>query len=834
MGLMKYKIKKILFSNWFASTLLSLLVLAGMLLHFYPMQFVEWQFYDLLTGLRQREQASPIVIVQVDEKSIDEIGNWPWPRSVLADGIERISKHQPRVMGIHLLFPGPRLNLGLTQVREVRKSLKKDPFLKKRKSRLKIDRMLAKAENEMNDDAQLIDAVNHAKNVVLPIRFFLEPDGRPAGPGNLPDWLKRHSLLPDKFSRWQAHGPFSLNAVSVLPTFEELARRAGALGHTNVVADRDGTVRAAPLLIRYQGRYFPSFALQVAAKYTGSGLADIQTDESGLTLKRLDIPTDGDYRMFIDYGGKKQRFESVSFSDVLSGKTPGTLFKDKIVLLGNTLSWETSSYRTPAGAEFTDIGITAGAVENIVGRRHFSRPVWTNVLEILVVVYFGLFLVFVIPRVKPRDGALILGIFLLTWICFSVVLLMSFGYWVRIFAPVFLAVLGYAFAGFHRFAREAQRDSIELNKMLGLSFQNKGMLDMAFEKFKQCPVENASVRELLYNLGQDFERKRMFNKALAVYTYLQTAGRYQDSLQRIEMLESLGDTASSTTPSKNGSIMLNNGATKPTLGRYEILRELGQGAMGVVYLGRDPKINREVAIKTLSYSNVEQELFEEFRERFLREAEAAGRLAHPNIVTIFDVGEEHDMAYMAMELLKGSDLLGYCRKGSLMPVEQVLGTLAMVADALEYAHSNEVVHRDIKPDNIILLDDGQVKVADFGIARVMSASETQTGVLLGTPSYMSPEQVEGARVDGRSDLFSLGIVMYEMLSGEKPFKGDNLANMMYAISNTTFTPLKKVVPDVPDCCSRIVNKLLRKNPEKRIASAAQVAKKLRHCRANLS
>ena len=831
---MKYIIKKILFSNWFASTLLSLLVLAGMLLHFYPMQFVEWQFYDLFTGLRQREQTSPIVIVQIDEKSIDQIGNWPWPRSVIADGIKRISRHQPRVMGIHLLFPGPRLNPGLSTLREVRKSLKKDPVLRKRKSRYRIDKILARAEKDMNDDALLISSVNHARNVVLPVRFFLEPDGRSPGTGSLPEWLKRHSMVPDKFSGWQARGPDSISAVSVLPTFEDLARRAGALGHTNMVADRDGTVRTAPLLIHYQGRYFPSFALQVAAKYTGGGLLDIQPDDSGLTLKRLDIPTDTNYRMFIDFGGRKQHFEIVSFADVVSGKAPGTLFKDKIVLLGNTLSWDSSSYRTPVGVAASGVGITAGIVENILSRRHFSRPVWTTVLEILVVVYFGLFLVFVIPRVKPRDGALILGIFLLTWICFSIILLMSFGYWVRIFAPVFLAVLGYGFAGFHRFAREAQRDSIELNKMLGLSFQNKGMLDMAFEKYKKCPVDNESVRELLYNLGQDFERKRMFNKAVVVYTYLQTAGRYQDSLQRIEMLESLGETATSTAPSKNGSIILNNGATKPTLGRYEILRELGQGAMGVVYLGRDPKINREVAIKTLSYSNVEQELFEEFRERFLREAEAAGRLAHPNIVTIYDVGEEHDMAYMAMELLKGSDLLGYCRKGSLMPLDRLLEILALVADALEYAHSNEVVHRDIKPDNIILLDDGQVKVADFGIARVMSASETQTGVLLGTPSYMSPEQVEGARVDGRSDLFSLGIVMYEMISGEKPFKGDNLANMMYAISNTTFTPLKKVAPNVPDCCSRIVNKLLRKDPGKRIGSAAEVAKKLRQCRANIS
>ena len=831
---MKYTIKKILFSNWFASTLLSLLVLSAMLLNFYPMQFVEWQFYDFLTGLRNRKQAGPVVIVQIDQKSIKEIGDWPWPRSVLADGIRRISEYRPRVMGIHLLFPGPRLNLGLKQVQAVRRSMRKDPYLKKRKSRIKFDRMLAQAAKDMDGDAQLIDAVNRSRNVVLPIQFFLKNDSQSPNSNAAPNWLKRHSMLPAQFSRGQARGSFSLNAVSVLPTFQDLARRAGALGHDNVVADRDGTVRSTPLLIGYQGRFFPSFALQVAAKYTGSSLRDIQPADSGLTLRRLDIPTDGDYRMLIDFGSRKQQHASVSFIDVLKERVPASVLKDKIVLLGNTLPWTTATYRNAIGTESTSVYITADAVENIIGHRHFSRPVWTNVLEVLVVIYFGLFLVFVIPRLKPRDGAAILGIFLLTWICFSIVLLMSFGYWVRIFAPVFLALLGYGFAGFHRFARDAQQDSIELNKMLGLSFQNKGMLDMAFEKYKKCPVENRAVRELLYNLGQDYERKRMFNKALTVYKYLQTAGRYQDTLQRIETLESLGETGSSSASSKNGSIILNNGTTKPTLGRYEIIRELGQGAMGVVYLGKDPKINREVAIKTLSYSSVEAELFDEFRERFLREAEAAGRLAHPNIVTIYDVGEEHDMAYMAMELLKGSDLHGYCRKGSLMPVDQVLAILASVADALEYAHDNGVVHRDIKPDNIILLDDGQVKVADFGIARVMSASETQTGVLLGTPSYMSPEQVEGSKVDGRSDLFSLGIVMYEMLTGEKPFKGDNLANMMYSISNVAYTPAKKVAPKVPDCCSRIIKKLLIKDPQKRMAPAAAVAKKLRQCRASLS
>jgi serine/threonine-protein kinase len=265
------------------------------------------------------------------------------------------------------------------------------------------------------------------------------------------------------------------------------------------------------------------------------------------------------------------------------------------------------------------------------------------------------------------------------------------------------------------------------------------------------------------------------------------------------------------------------------MGRYEILRELGQGAMGTVYLGRDPKINREVAIKTLRYADVEPEQLEGVKARFFREAEAAGRLNHPNIVTIYDAGEEHDMAYLAMEFLDGVDLSRHCTRGQLLPFRQVLEIAAAVADALDYAHRHDLVHRDIKPANIMLLAGGEVKVTDFGIARVMSSSQTQTGVVLGTPSYMSPEQVAGKKVDGRSDLFSLGAVLYEMLSGEKPFKGENLAVLMYNIANGSCPPLSEVAPSLPPCCAPIVDRLLAKGITRRYRSAAQAAESLRAC-----
>jgi serine/threonine-protein kinase len=192
------------------------------------------------------------------------------------------------------------------------------------------------------------------------------------------------------------------------------------------------------------------------------------------------------------------------------------------------------------------------------------------------------------------------------------------------------------------------------------------------------------------------------------------------------------------------------------------------------------------------------------------------------------------MAYIAMELLKGKDLTEFCRKGDLLPTHRVLSVGASVAEALDYAHQQGVVHRDIKPANIILMENDQIKVADFGIARVMSSStKTQTGVIFGTPNYMSPEQVAGKKVDGRSDLFSLGVVLYEMLSAEKPFKGESITTLMYAITHNTYTPLPEVAPETPACCVKIIDKLLRKGVTQRYKSATQLVKQIKKCRQEL-
>ena len=266
------------------------------------------------------------------------------------------------------------------------------------------------------------------------------------------------------------------------------------------------------------------------------------------------------------------------------------------------------------------------------------------------------------------------------------------------------------------------------------------------------------------------------------------------------------------------------------LGRYEIVSELGQGAMGVVYKARDPLIDREVAIKTINLSLAQEER-EEYEARFYQEAKAAGRLSHPNIVTIFDVGRTEDIAYIAMEYLHGRELRDILNENKLLPVDQVLDITSQLAMGLSYAHEHGIVHRDVKPSNVMVIRDGHVKITDFGIARMASASvRTQTGMVMGSPKYMSPEQVMGKVTDQRSDIFSLGVMLYEMLTGQVPFIGENVNAIMYQTLNAIPAPPNSINPAVPEMLNFIVAKALAKELESRYQNARDFAKDLRACR----
>jgi len=266
------------------------------------------------------------------------------------------------------------------------------------------------------------------------------------------------------------------------------------------------------------------------------------------------------------------------------------------------------------------------------------------------------------------------------------------------------------------------------------------------------------------------------------------------------------------------------------LGRYEIIADLGQGAMGTVYKARDPLLDRIVAIKTISLNLPDDEVAE-YEARFYQEAKAAGQLSHRNIVTIYDIGKSEQLAYMAMEYLEGQELRKILSGATPIPIENALDIGAQVADALDYAHSRQIVHRDIKPANIMVLNDGMIKITDFGIARMRNNEiKTMTGMILGSPKYMSPEQVAGKRADPRSDLFSLGVVLYEMLTGTSPFVADNIHGVMYQTLNFNPPAPKSLNPDLPEVINYIVAKVLAKNIEDRYLRAEDLANDLRQAR----
>jgi serine/threonine-protein kinase len=335
----------------------------------------------------------------------------------------------------------------------------------------------------------------------------------------------------------------------------------------------------------------------------------------------------------------------------------------------------------------------------------------------------------------------------------------------------------------------------------------------------------------MYNLALDFERKRQFNKATSVYQYMSTHDKkFRDIETRTNRAQKLAETIMLGSTHAGGTLVLEqDGIEKPMLGRYEVEKELGKGAMGTVYLGKDPKISRIVAIKTLALAQeFDEDEIDVVKKRFFREAETAGRLNHPNIVTIYDAGEEHDLAYIAMEFLKGHDLSRYCKPDNLLDMRRVIGIVERAAEGLDYAHKQNVVHRDIKPSNIMYEPESDtVKITDFGIARITDSSKTKTGTVLGTPSYMSPEQLAGKKVDGRSDLFSLGIMLYQMLSGSLPFKADSMASLMFKITNEEAVDIQTIRAEIPQALATVVNKALIKDADQRYQTGIEFANALK-------
>ncbi len=813
-------------ADWFAGVAI---VLAALALHL-ATDFIgtlERRFYDFASTSTARQPSDRIAVIAIDDQSIANLGRWPWPRDIHAKLIDQLAAAKAKTIVHTAFFFEPQMDAGLVYIRKIKTALAETT--ESAASNAQVAQLIADAETALDTDAVLSASIRNAGTVLLPSFYVLgEPQGKPDA--NLPAFALQ-SAVDDP-------NGYSIPAMRSQQPLEALGSGAAGVGHLNQSIDVDGAVRAEPLLVNYFGKAVPSISLLAALKSLNLGVADLKLNgHESVQLGKLRIRTDAGALMlpqFYKSREGKPAFAVDSFYDVLTGKIPASKYADKIVIIGATATGVGVQFPVPGNPALSPAETIAHITSSILSEHFIVQPAWSVWVNLAAFLLVAAYVVAVLPRLSAGMAAVVtLGVFVIL-VATEFGMLSAAATWLKLVLPATVLVLGHLALTTKRFLvteagkERADEESAETNRMMGLALQGQGQLDMAFDRFRRVPMGDA-VMGNLYSLAMDFERKRQFNKAEAVYAHMAAFdGNYKDVKAKLSRAKNLSETVmlggGNTHP--GGTMLLDGGAVeKPMLGRYQVEKELGKGAMGVVYLGKDPKIGRVVAIKTMALSQeFEGEELVDARERFFREAETAGRLQHQNIVTIFDAGEEHDLAYIAMEFLKGRDMVDYSKGGNLLPVDKVLSIVARVAQALAYAHKQHVVHRDIKPANIMYeLESDTVKVTDFGIARITDSSKTKTGMVLGTPSFMSPEQLAGKKVDGRSDLYSLGVMLFQLLTGVLPFRGDSMAELMYKIANEEAPDVRKIRPELSQAVADVVALSLSKRPEIRYQDGEQFA-----------
>jgi len=827
------------------------------------LQSLERKAYDVGVMSSSRTPLDRIAIIAIDDVSIANLGRWPWSREIHAKMTDILSEAKAKVVGNTVFFTEPQIDPGYQYILKLLEMTGAtapvaadtnaapsaasvsaaapavEPAAAPAGELGQFVALLRQAEGALNPDRKLADSFQRARNVLVPMLFTLgDPRGKPDKA--LPEYASRNALAG---VRGQPES-LALSSSAVQVPIEAIGKAVAGMGHLAANPDVDGAIRSEPLVVQFFDQYFPSMSMMIAARSLNLGSADIKVRPGeGVTLGKLRIGTDPVLQMqtyfYRDRDGRPA-FQVDSFYDVYTGKINAEKkYRDKIVLIGATAGGLGTTSVTPISPSMAPVLTLAHSVSSILQEHFFVVPAWAWMVEKAAFLLLAAYLVVLLPRLNAGYGAGITGALLAVLLAAHFALMATQGIWIQLMVPCVLLVVGHVALITKRFMMterakvKSDESSAESNRMLGLAYQGQGQLDMAWDKFRLVPLSEV-LMDNLYNLALDFERKRQFAKAEGVFRHMAAFNpKYRDIESKLSRAKQLSETVmlGGGATRTNTSILGEASATveKPMLGRYQVEKELGKGAMGVVYLGRDPKIGRVVAIKTMALAQeFEADELAEVKERFFREAETAGRLAHQNIVTIYDAGEEHDLAYIAMELLKGGDLVPFTKPGALLPVDKVASIIARTADALGYAHKQGVVHRDIKPANIMYhLESDTVKVTDFGIARLTDSSKTKTGMVLGTPSYMSPEQLAGKKIDGRSDLFSLAVSFYQMLCGKLPFEGESMGRLMYRISSEPPTDILSINPNVPPGLVTFLDRAFDKDPDHRFQTGEEFAAALR-------
>ena len=581
--------------------------------------------------------------------------------------------------------------------------------------------------------------------------------------------------------------------TSGIPTFVPARHRLAAVsrndGFVQIETDNDGVLRRSSLWHLNGGVMSPSLPLAIAFEASATATAPRMSgsDDSVYLSSYKEIP-----RIAVE------TLLDAPPVDLLSGATVFVDSEPPIVAAAAVL---------PSGQFVTTSEITAALLADIEHNRMVIAPSWAQALEIMLPALFAMVAILFMPDRERKEIAIMTvgGMFALLLIQ----ALFLVGLHVRIDlgrAILMFVGVGALIAYLVQDRRKVSSDAFKR----GSDFLAAGRLEPAFAEFRRCnPSE--TVAAVMYKLSLAFEQQAKPERAEAVLEWMKrTHGPTEKD-------ETLGAKKVSGVPER--------------LGRYVIEKRIGRGAMGAVYLAKDPRINRPVALKAIPIEKeFEDEELKEARLRFYREAESAGRLTHPNIITVFDAGEDKGLAYIAMEYVPGIALRDFTDPKKLLAPKRALELAAMTAEALDYAHNQGVIHRDIKPANLIYNPkEGSLKISDFGVARITDNNRTKTGIVLGTPMYMSPEQLGAENLTGLSDLFSLGVTLYELLVGEVPFRASNIAVLMTKITTEDPAPVSSRRAGIPPSVDAVLAKAMAKNPSRRFSCGAEMAIALRNC-----
>ncbi|MGI9270759.1 MAG: protein kinase domain-containing protein [Woeseiaceae bacterium] len=567
--------------------------------------------------------------------------------------------------------------------------------------------------------------------------------------------------------------------------FADLATRDGFL---EFQADNDGVLRRAALWQLNDGVMSPSLSLAVAFDNEEAELSHRMSsaEDAIFTSKYSELP-----RLEVDA--------------LIAGTVDPELLNGATVFIDSSPALVAAESMLPSGQFVTISEITASLLADVEQDRTIIAPAWVSAMEWLAPVLLAIVAVLFMPDRSRKDIAVLTGVAVVVLLLFETLLLYVLHVRMDLGRPI-LIFLGVSLLSLWLVGDE-KKDLKDAFKK-GSDFLAAGRLEPAFAEFRRCnPSE--TVATIMYKLSLAFEQQAKPERAEAV----------------LEWMKRTHGTPESVSQKQNISGM------PQRLGRYVIEKRIGRGAMGAVYLAKDPRINRPVALKAIPIEKeFEDEELKEARLRFYREAESAGRLTHPNIITVFDAGEDKGLAYIAMEYVPGIPLKQFTDPKRLLAPKRALELCAATAEALDYAHNQGVIHRDIKPANLMYNPkEGSLKITDFGVARMTDNNSTKTGIVLGTPMYMSPEQLGAEELHGHSDLFSLGVTLYELLAGEVPFKATNIAVLMTKITTEEAPPISQRRAGIPPSVDTVLAKALAKRPQDRFSCGAEMAIALRNC-----